>query len=99
MRISVHRPDNLRLLCDVVISDTDYAKLLKPPPLQDHFKAVVSIGANGKPAAQIVNALQGEAHIVEIGTLSGRLRLFPVTGNGAAYFATSTPDVALANAA
>ena len=99
MRVCVRKHDNLRPLCDVVVADADYAKLLKPPPLQDHFKAVVSLGADGKPSAQIVNAPQGEAHIVEIDTRAGKLRLFPVKANGAPYVATSTPDVAIANAA
>jgi hypothetical protein len=98
-RISVRKHDNLRPLCDLVISDADYARLLKPPPLQDHFKAIVAIGSDGKPAAQIVNALQGEAHLVEITTAPGKLRLFPVRASGTTYFATSTPDTALANAA
>jgi hypothetical protein len=99
MRVSVRKHDNLRPLCDVVVADADYAKLLKPPPLHDHLKAVVTIGPDGKPAALIVNQLQGEAHLVEVPTTAGTLRLFPVTGNGISYFATNTPDVALANAA
>lgn len=99
MRISVRNHSDLRSLCDIEISDSDHAKLLKPPPLQDHFKAIVSIGPDGKQTAQIINTLQREAHVVEISTSAGKLRLFPVVGNGVPYVATDTPDVALANAA
>jgi hypothetical protein len=87
-RIFVRKHDNLRPLCDLLITDADYAKLLKPPPLQDRLKAIVAIGSDGKAAAQI-----------EITTAAGKLRLFPVKANGASYFVTSTPDSALANVA
>ncbi len=97
--IAVHNHFNLRRLCDIAIDDASHAKLLKPPPLKPRYVMVRHLDAEGRVLTRRENHPLPEAHVVELMTGRGLLRLFRVKGNGVDYFVTNTPKTALAIAA
>lgn len=91
MKVEVHNHFNARKLCEIVISDTDAARLDTPPALKENLVQL--------PDGRVVNMPKPEDHVVEIGSGSGLIRLFKAKVNGIDLVMTNTPAAVLARVA